>query len=135
METIARLRGDLAQALASASSSSAAAAAATGLSPYSHAHDVANTRAAVDDSVAGGHVQRLRCHVLPLTCLCERHVTYGPRCRFELQQKSLDLDAARVAAAKSQQQARPNLRVISGVICHTLYRRCTSRPESLNFSI
>jgi hypothetical protein len=134
METIARLKGDLAQALASASSSSAAAAV-TGLSPYSHAHDVANIRAAVDDSTASGHVQRLRCDGLPPTWLCECHVTYSLYCRFELQQKSLDLDAARVAAAKSQQQACSNLRVISGIIRHVLCRHSTSRPESLNFSI
>ena len=67
METIARLRGDLALAIASSSSSSSssssttsAAAATAGLSPYSHAHDVAGNRTVVDDTVASGNVQRLR---------------------------------------------------------------------------
>jgi hypothetical protein len=69
METIARLRGDLAHAIASSASSSsassssaaAAAAAAVGQSPYSRDHDVTLSRA--DDASASGVLQRMRCDV------------------------------------------------------------------------
>jgi hypothetical protein len=59
METIARLKGDLAQAISSSSATAAAAAAVSGHSPYSHSHDVTVSRAA-DDSAVSGSVQRLR---------------------------------------------------------------------------
>jgi hypothetical protein len=59
METISRLKADLAQAISTSSSSASAAVA--GHAPYSHAHDLALGRgAASDDAVAGGHLQRLR---------------------------------------------------------------------------
>ena len=59
METIARLKGDLAQAISSSSATAAAAAAVSGHSPYSHSHDDTVSRAADDSAVSGLGTARL----------------------------------------------------------------------------